>query len=295
MFFSLLPHKTNISFVSEKPFHIFASIGIMVAIVIMLFVRGLNLGIDFTGGILIEASFNEPVDISEYRAVLSDSGYSGVSIQNFDANTLMIRAQIDDEEDTVKQIAKIKDVVAGIREVDFRKVEYVGPKIGIVLIKNGIISLILSFLGIALYIWFRFEQRYSIGAIIAIIHDVLIILGFYSLTEFSFDLGAVAAILTVVGYSVNDTVIIYDRIRENLKKSRKKKLVDVINSSLNSTLSRTIMTSCTTAVVCLALAIYGNDVIINFSIAVLIGVVFGTYSSIYIAAPVLLKLSSKSY
>lgn len=257
----------------------------------LLFTKGLNLGIDFTGGVLMEIRTEAPADLATMRAALDGKGFGEVSLQNFgDPNDVMIRIQVSENDEQAKVIAHVKELLSGAvsGSIDYRKIDYVGPTVGQELIRAGWISVALSFATIMLYVWFRFEWQYGVGAILALLHDSIMMIGFFALTRFEFGLTAIAAILTIVGYSINDSVVIYDRIRENMRKFKKMPMEQLLNLSTNETLSRTILTASTTLLAALALALFGGDVIRGFSFAMVFGVIVGTYSSIYISAPTLI-------
>lgn len=295
--FVLIPHATDIDFIGKRWLAFSFSIAISVITLILFFTHGLNLGIDFTGGIIMETRSSKNISIHQYREVLAEAGYHGASLQNFGGESnVLIRLQPKNSDEQAKEVEHIKSVLSSKidSEIEFRKVDYVGPKIGKELITNGIMAMVLSLIGIMIYIGIRFSWQYGVGAIIALFHDAWVTIGFYIVSGFEFDLTAVAAILTIIGYSINDTVVIYDRIRENLRKYKVVHMSDIINRSVNETLSRTVMTVLTTLIACLALVVFGGDVIRGFSTAMLFGIAFGTYSSIYIAAPVLMHTGFKA-
>ena len=255
--------------------------------------KGLNYGIDFTGGILIEIKTQDKVELSTLRAVLGDSA----SLQNIGSgNEIMIRLQPDPNKENEEIIEEVKTTlgktIAG--DIDYRKVDYVGPQVGDELIETAIIALLASFGAMLIYIWFRFEWQYGIGAIAALLHDAVALIGFYSITQFEFNLSSVAAVLTVIGYSINDSVVIYDRVRENLRKYKKMELSDILDLSVNDTLSRTIITGGTTLLALAALIYLGGPVLESFAWGMFFGVFIGTYSSIYIAAIILLYIDPRT-
>ncbi len=259
--------------------------------------KGLNLGIDFTGGILMEIHTEAPADLGTLRSALSSGEFGEVSLQNSgNANDVMIRIQVSEGDTQSKVIEAVKlTLAAHIKEaIDYRRIDYVGPTVGQELIQNGIIATILSFATIMIYVWFRFEWQYGVGAILALLHDTIMMVGFFAVTGFDFGLTAVAAILTIIGYSINDSVVIYDRIRENMRRFKKMEVMELLNHSINETLSRTILTASTTLLAGLALYLFGGEVIAGFSAAIVFGVIIGTYSSIYISAPTLLYLDIRS-
>ena len=288
MKFPLSIPDTNIDFVSKRLVAFVISISLTIATISLLFVKGLNLGIDFTGGIIIEVRLSKQVNVSDIRGSLSSKGYSGINVQKIDnSDDFSIRMQ--PQENNADEIESIKDVIKNLdSSVTFRKVDFVGPRVGQDLIERGVLAMVLALAAMMLYIWVRFDWQFSIGAIIALVHDMLTTIGFYVVTGFEFDLTSIAVLLTVIGYSINDSVVIFDRVRENMRKYKITEFVKIINLSVNETLSRTILTSLTTMVVCLALVLFGGKVLLGFSMAMLFGVFFGTYSSIYIASPILM-------
>jgi preprotein translocase subunit SecF len=255
--------------------------------------RGLNFGIDFTGGILMEVKFTQTPDLAKMRHMLTELKRGEISLQSFGTDNVMIRVgdpSNDLQTPTVDLIkGKIDQNFANLKP-EYRKVDYVGPQVGAELIKNGVYATVFSFLAIMLYIWLRFEWQYGIGLVLALIHDVIISLGFLSIIGLEFNLASIAAILTIVGYSVNDSVVIYDRIRENMRKYKRLEFNELINISINDTLSRTILTVVTTLLATLALIIFGGEAIKSFSIVVFFGIIAGTYSSIVVSAPILTYL-----
>jgi preprotein translocase SecF subunit len=271
---------------------LFMSVFCIVASLVLVFVKGLNFGIDFAGGILIEARIEGSADVSQVRDLLT-SQVKDVQIQNVDQKDFLIRVAKSDEEQSVV-VKKIQQILnENFSNVEYRKIDYVGPQVGSELIKKGFLALLLSFAFIMIYIWIRFDWQFGLGGIFALIHDAVLTLGFFSLSGLEFNLTSIAAILTVIGYSINDSVVIYDRIRENLRRYKKMDLDDLINSSANSTLSRTILTSGVTLFSLLALMIFGGEALHSFSTATFVGIVIGTYSSIYISAPILLYLDPR--
>ncbi len=279
--------RTEIDFMKVHKLALFMSVFCMAASLALVFVKGLNFGIDFAGGILIEARIAENVDISKVRAVLS-AEIKDVQIQNIDQKDLLIRVTKTEEEQSVL-VKKIQETLsAAFPSIEYRRVDYVGPQVGAELIKKGFMALFLSFAFIMVYIWIRFDWQFGFGGIFALLHDAILTLGFFSLSGLEFNLTSIAAILTIIGYSINDSVVIYDRIRENLRRHKKMNLSDLINSSANSTLSRTILTAGTTLTSLLALIFFGGEALRSFSLATFFGIAIGTYSSIYISAPILL-------
>ena len=288
----LIPDTTDIPFLRWRKILFVFSGTLAVLSVVLLFAKGLNFGIDFEGGILIEVGTERPADIGGMRAVLGDLGLGEVSLQEFGSDTevlIRIERQSSDAEDQLA-ITAVREVLdakfAG--EITYRRTERVGAKVGAELIEAGIIAMILAIALMLVYIWFRFELPFAIGAIIALVHDVLLTLGMFALFGLEFNLAIVAAILLIVGYSMNDTVVVYDRVRENLRKYKKMPLIELLNVSVNDTLSRTVMTSLTTLLALAALLIFGGEVIRDFTIAMIWGVVVGTYSSVFVASAILM-------
>ena len=275
-----------------KIFNLTSSILILISILLLLF-KGLNYGVDFKGGTLIEIrTANNSISISDLRKSFNKMNLGDISVKEFGIkNDFIVKFEkkINDKENTIDNIKKDLSSLIG-NSFEFRRVESVGPKVSSELLKSSIIAIALSLCAMLIYIWIRFEWQFSLGAIIAIFHDIIITLGFFSLLSFEINLSIVAAVLTIVGYSMNDTVVIYDRVRENLKKYSDIKIFDLTNISINETLSRTIITSITTLLALLSIYYFGGEVLKGFSFAMILGVIFGTYSSIYIANPILVFL-----
>jgi len=291
----LIPDRTDIPFLRWRNGLFAFSAALAIISVVLLFAKGLNFGIDFEGGILMEVGSEKPADISDMRITLGGLGLGEVTLQEFGSNTevlIRIERQPGDADAQQAAITIVREALdtkyAG--ELTYRRTEFVGPKVGAELIQAGIIAMVLSIALMLVYIWFRFELPFAIGAIIALMHDVLLTLGMFSLFGLEFNLAIVAAILLIVGYSMNDTVVVYDRVRENLRKYKKMPLVELLNVSVNDTLSRTVMTSLTTLLALAALLIFGGEVIRDFTIAMIWGVFVGTYSSIFVAGSVLVHV-----
>ena len=281
--FSWVTKDTNINFMGmRKPAYVFSSL-LVVLSVICIAVKGFNYGIDFSGGILMEVGSSRPVNLEDIRAKVNQVDLDDVNLQTVGetGTEFMIRAQ-------AKAVNKIKQVL-GTDEFEFRRVELVGPQVGDELKKAGVIASVIAILAISLYIWFRFEWQFALGALAGLVHDVLVTSGLLSLFDMDFSLTTVAAILTLAGYSVNDKVVTYDRIRENLRKFKKMPQLELLNKSINDIFSRTILTGLTTFLAALALFAFGGDTLRSFSFTIVAGVVVGTYSSIYVSA-VLLNL-----
>jgi preprotein translocase subunit SecF len=251
--------------------------------------HGLNLGVDFRGGLLMEIRTPHAANIADLRRDIGQLGYGELSIQSFGSpQDVLIRLQVpkDAAQDTV--VNRIRSVLP--QDIETRRVEFVGPSVGRDLIRQGVMALLFSMLAILVYVWFRFEWQFGVGAVVALLHDVIATVGLIALLGIEFNLTTIAAILTIAGYSINDTVVVYDRVRENLRRHRKMPLIDLMNTSLNETFSRTLLTGGTTLIALTCLYFLGGEVISGFSLAILFGVLVGTYSSLYIATPLLLLL-----
>ncbi|MBF9044669.1 protein translocase subunit SecF [Rhodobacterales bacterium HKCCE4037] len=297
----LVPQETNFDFFRFAGVTLGASVVAVIASIAIWLIVGLNFGIDFLGGTTIRTDATVEVDVADYRAALDPLDLGDVAISrvfdpNFDEDqyvvTVRIQAQDGAEAVTPETITAIEEaLLANVDpEMTFPSVESVGPKVSGELIQTAIIAVLASLGAILIYIWLRFEWQFSVGAVAALIHDVILTIGVFSLFQIRFDLATIAALLTIVGYSINDTVVIFDRLRENLIKYKQRDLRDVMNLSANETLSRTLMTSGTTALALIALLVLGGDVIRGFVFAILWGVIVGTYSSIYVAKNVVLML-----
>ena len=280
-----------------KSFNILSIVFIVASLILLVF-KGLNYGVDFKGGTLIELRTDlNSANIKKIRDSFNQLNLGDVSVKNFGNDTDFIIKFEKQNSNDPKFIDNIKTKLSGsIGTVDFRRVENVGPKVSAELLQSGIIAIALSLAAMLLYIWIRFEWQFSLGAIVALFHDVIITLGVFSLFSLEINLSIVAAVLTIVGYSMNDTVVIFDRVRENLRKFSDIKIFELTNISINQTLSRTIITSATTLLALLSIFIFGGEILKGFSLAMILGVIFGTYSSIYIANPILvvLKVSQRT-
>lgn len=285
-FNKIIPSNSNLPFLDLRKYFIIASlIAILFSITLLAF-KGLNLGIDFKGGTLIEVSTKNS-NISDLRSILS-SKFNDVSLQEFgDSNTIIIRLQNESNTESIETVNMVK-ILINDKVSEFRRSEFVGPTISSELLWKGLQAISFSLIAILIYIWLRFEWQFGFGAVVALTHDVIFTLGVLSLFGVDFSLSSIAAILTIAGYSINDSVVIFDRIRENLRKYKKLELIDLFNLSINNTLSRTVMTSLTTLIALFCLYIFGGQVIKPFAFAMIIGVIVGTYSSIFIAVPTLL-------
>ena len=282
----IIPIDSDYKFLNfRKHFYIASAIAITLSLAILLF-KGLNLGIDFKGGTLIEISTNES-SIGELRNILAPN-FNEVSLQEFgNENTIIIRLQNENNQESIKTVERVKELIDD-KVAEFRRSEFVGPTISSELLWKGFQAVSFALLAILIYIWLRFEWQFGFGAVVALTHDVFFTLGVLSLLNIEFSLSTIAAVLTIAGYSINDTVVIFDRVRENLRKYKKLELIDLFNMSINNTLSRTVMTSITTLLALTSLYIFGGEVIKPFALTMIIGVLIGTYSSIFIAVPTLL-------
>ena len=274
-----------------KSFNILSGILIIASLVFLVF-KGLNFGVDFKGGTLIELRTDKSsANITKIRDSFNQMNLGDVSVKNFGNETDFVVKFEKQNSNDPQFIEEIKTKLSNsIGTVDFRRVENVGPKVSAELLRSGVIAVALSLAAMLLYIWIRFEWQFSLGAILALFHDVIITLGVFSVFSLEINLSIVAAVLTIVGYSMNDTVVIFDRVRENLRKYADIKIFELTNISINETLSRTIITSVTTLLALLSIFIFGGEILKGFSLAMILGVIFGTYSSIYIANPVLVSL-----
>ena len=274
-----------------KLFSVISTSLVILSILLLIF-KGLNFGVDFKGGTLIELRAKDnQTNVSILRDTFNKMNLGDVSIKKFgEENDFLIKIEKKDTSENIIQLIKT-DLTKSIGDTyNFRRVENVGPKVSSELLKSGITAIFLSLVAMLFYIWVRFEWQFSLGAIIALFHDVIITLGLFSLLNLEINLSIVAAVLTIVGYSMNDTVVIYDRVRENLKKYSDIKIFELTNKSINETLSRTLITSITTLLALISIYLFGGEILKGFSLAMIFGVVFGTYSSIYIANPILVKL-----
>lgn len=290
----MLKLKTNIDFMSKRKLAYMASAALVVLSLVLLFTRGLNLGIDFTGGTVVEVGYAEPVQLDTVRAALINGGYERAVVQYFGTSQdVLIRLAPREGENRADLADRVLQVLRtdSTQSVEMRRVEFVGPQVGEELRERGGLAFVVAIFGILLYVWVRFiHWGFSIGAVIALIHDAVLTLGYFTIVRLQFDLTTLAAVLAIAGYSLNDTIVVYDRIRECFRKMRKATTVEVINTAINQTLSRTLMTSGTTLIVLICLLVFGGEAIKSFSEALIVGVIVGTYSSIYIASPILINL-----
>ena len=286
----ILKRPTSIDFMGQRRTAAIASGVLLLVSVVALTVRGLAFGIDFTGGTLIEVGYEEPADLGQIRATLVEAGFPEAVVQHFgttrDVLVRIAPRETVDKADLSSEVLRALDVAPEA----MRRVEFVGPQVGKELTEQGGLALLFALGAIFVYVALRFEWKFSLGAVAALFHDVLITLGFFSVIGLEFDLTVLAALLAVIGYSLNDTIVVFDRIRENFRVMRRGSSTQVVNGSLNQTLSRTLMTSLTTLIVLLALFFLGGELIHNFSIALMLGVLVGTYSSLYVASTTILAL-----
>ncbi len=297
----LIPDNTNIDFMRVRNVALILSILVTAASIALVFTRGLNLGVDFVGGQMVRVTFSHAPQLDDLRSRVDGLGHGEASLQEFGSpNVIAIRMPLPEggEEAASRAASDVRQVITQrYPDARFDAVETVSGKVSEELFRSGAWAIALAMLGIAVYIWIRFEWQFGIGALVTLFHDVWMTLGFFSLTQLEFNLNVIAAILTIVGYSLNDTVVIYDRIRENLRKFRKMDIVPLLNLSLNETLSRTMVTSLSILLALLALLLVGPDVIFGLTIAIFVGIFVGTYSSIYISSPILvwLRVTSDSF
>ena len=286
----------DIAFMKHAKLLNFLSIVTFLVSIVLITFQGLHFSIEFTGGTLIEASYTDDAPVDQIRKKLIDLGYSDSQVQNFGTSKdVLIRLPLNSEkkDEAENVFANIKTLNANGTEAELRRIEYVGPQIGSELARDGIMAMIFVVLGIMIYLAIRFEWKFAVAAIVANLHDVVIILGFFSLFQWEFSLSVLAAVLAVLGYSVNESVVVADRIRENFKRMRKASVTDTINNAITRTMSRTIITHGTTETMVLAMLIFGGPVLHYFAIALTIGIVFGIYSSIFVMAPITLWLGIK--
>ena len=311
-----IKRDTRIDFIGRRRIAALISISVIVIVLLSLFFRGLNLGIDFTGGTLVEVSYSSSVNTEEVRTNLRRSGLDGVVVQYFGTSRdVLIRLPADPEVDAAESSSLIisslrepygetlaqssendsqrcvfQDGTTGDCTVQMRRVEFVGPQVGGELTEKGGLAMLYALIGILAYVAWRFEWRFALGAVIALVHDVVVTVGIFSLLGLEFSLPVLAAVLAVIGYSLNDTIVVFDRIRENFRKMRKGTIVEIMNTAINQTLRRTLLTSLTTLLVVVTLILLGGEIIKGFAVALFIGILVGTYSSIFVASPAVLSL-----
>ncbi len=288
----LVPDNTNIDFLRWRWVALAITAALTIASVVLLGVRGLNYGVDFAGGLMMEVRYERAAPLDQIRGTVNRLQVGEASLQTFgDANTVSIRLPLPPgDEGAVQRVVQRIGTALKTEHPDatIRRVETVSGKVSGELLRDGAMAMALAMLGVAIYIWFRFEWQFGIGALLTLVHDVALTLGFFALTQLEFNLNTVAAILTIIGYSLNDTIVVYDRIRENLRKYRQMAMIPLLNLSMNETLSRTIVTSLSMLIALGTLVLFGGDVLFGFAIAMFLGIVIGTYSSMYISSPLLI-------
>ena len=285
---------TNYNFLKYKKFFVYFSTVMTIGCLLLILIKGFNYGVDFKGGTVIEIGTEKNIHVEEIRSSISKLNINNYTVKEFGAPNnfeISMESSINNNEFVNNIKNKLEKDLK--QKISIRKVETVGPKVGGELIKSAIYALLFGFVAIFIYLWFRFEWQFSLGGIVALFHDTIITAGIFSLFNLKFDLTIIAALLTIIGYSINDTVIIYDRIRENLKKDSVSNLTDLINKSLNETLSRTLKTSGATLLSIVAVLIFGGEVLRGFAFAITFGIIFGTYSSIYVASPIVMYFNIK--
>ena len=289
----IFKRQTSIDFLGKRrPAYVLSAVLLLISLGSLLF-RGMPLGIDFTGGTLIEVAYPEAVDVVPVRAALTEAGFGDAQVQHFGgARELLVRLQPREGLNSAEISSQVLAALEGQagHGLDLRRVEFVGPQVGAELAEDGGLAVLFALIGILIYVALRFEKRFALGSVAALAHDVIITVGVFSVFQLEFDLTVLAALLAVIGYSLNDTIVVFDRIRENFRVLRRAETLEVINRSLNQTLSRTIMTGVTTMLVLICLLIWGGDAIFGFSLALVVGIVIGTYSSVYIASALALAL-----
>ena len=291
----IVPDDTEIPFFRYRHWAFVASAAVIVAAIVMMLVRGFNLGIDFAGGILLEVKTPGPARLAEMRTTLGGLGLGEVALQEAGASDLVLIRVVRQPGDESAQQAAIEKIKQALDQsfgpgFEYRRAEFVGPKVGEELRRAGTLAVVIALVLVLIYLWFRFEWQFGVGAILACVHDVFAVLLVFTVSDLEFNLSSIAAILTVVGYSLNDTVVVFDRVRENLRRYKALPIDKLIDKSINQTLARTVMTTLTTFLALLALYLFGGPVIQGFTFAMLFGILVGTYSTTYIAAPVLYYL-----
>lgn len=288
--------RFNIDFMGRRKVAVALSVVLIVVSVAALALRGLNFGIDFTGGVLLEVGYEQPADLTDVRARLAGADFGDAQVQEFGVATDVLIRLLPRADGDSGELSRLgEDILRVLREgevvVDLRRIEFVGPQVGQELTERGGTAMIFALLMILAYIMFRFQWKFAVGSVVALVHDVLLVLGLFSVLQLPFDLSVLAALLAVIGYSLNDTIVVFDRIRENFRGIRKGVAVDIVNGSINQMLSRTIITSLTTLLVLLSLFLLGGEAVRGFSTALIAGIFVGTYSSIYTASTTALALN----
>jgi preprotein translocase subunit SecF len=293
----LFKTETRINFIGQRMFALIISTVLLVAGIYSLSTKGLNFGIDFSGGTKVELVYQDTVQVTDVRSVLQQGGFTEAVVQYFGSDEdILIRVPLSEDTSDDKVSTRIVDLLAAsaVGAGDVKSVEFVGPTFGKELFEKGILALVYALIGVMIYVAFRFEWKFSLGSVIALIHDVMITLGIFSLIQMEFTMPVLAALLAVIGYSLNDTIVVFDRIRENFRRLRDADTEQTMNTSINQTLPRTILTSLTTLLVLIALYVYGGEALQGFALTLIIGVVVGTYSSIFVASPTVLVLGAKA-
>lgn len=293
----LFKTQTNINFIGLRKLALIFSVGLIIASVYSLSTQGLNYGIDFSGGTKIELAYEADVSVLDMRQTLASNGYPEAVVQHFGSNKdVLVRIPLSADNSDAKVSDDVVGVLAAspVGSAEVRSVEFVGPTFGKELFEKGILALIYALIGVMIYVAFRFEWKFSLGSVMALAHDVIITVGLFSIIQLEFTLPVLAALLAVIGYSLNDTIVVFDRIRENFRKLRETDTEETMNVSINQTLPRTILTSLTTLLVLIALYFYGGDALNGFAATLIIGVLIGTYSSIFVASPAVLALGAKA-
>ena len=296
MLFRFIKKTPKISFIENRKKFYILSLFFAIISIFSLWLKELNFGIDFKGGLLVEIKLENNIELESLRNNIATLNYGDFTLQKLDNSNdnflIKIELSSDVQENQETLIARLKESIQNNYEekVDYRRIEYVGPTVSSELIMTGVMAIVIAIFSMLIYIWFRFELPFAIGAVLALMHDTILTIGMFSITSLEFNLSTVAAILLIIGYSMNDTVVVYDRVRENLKKFKKLDTFSLLNKSINETLSRTINTTATTILALLALFIFGGNIITDFSLAMIWGIVIGTYSSILIATPILLNM-----
>lgn len=290
----LVNGRRLIDFMGGRRIAYVVAVVLMIVSIAAIATRGLNFGVDFTGGTLVEVGYPQAVELAQVRGALQAAGYQDAVAQSFGTpRDVLIRFPADGSEDAntlSERVLKALQAGPGGADVELRRVEFVGPQVGRELAENGGLAVLISLLGILIYITVRFEKRFAVGAVIGLIHDMVLVVGIWSLFQFDFDLTALAALLAAIGYSLNDTIVVYDRIRENFRKMRKGEVTEIVNISINQTLARTIITSGSTLLALIALYLFGGEVLRNFSLVLILGIVIGTVSTIFVCSPLVLEL-----
>jgi preprotein translocase subunit SecF len=295
MLIRYFPTNTKYEFMRIRRMSFPFSAAMSVLAVVLFFGIGMNFGIDFKGGTLIELMAKGPsADVAAVRDTADTLRFGEVEVQEFgDGREISVRVELQPGGEQGQQavVAKMREAFAG--DYDFRRIEVVGPRVSGELVQSGTVGIILSLLAILAYLWFRFEWQFAIGAIVATLHDIVLTIGFFAITQIEFNMTSIAALLTIIGYSLNDTVVVYDRVRETMRKYKRLPIGELLDRAMNETLTRTIITGCSTGLALIALAIFGGEVLKSFSYAMLFGLVVGTYSSVFVAGPILIYLGLK--